>query len=155
MYKDLINILINNNIVVYISGEIGNEKISKAEKLLKLNFPSDYKTFLKELGNISFGSFEINGISNTIDLEDSFNGNTVGISLEAYEHYKLLPKVILLGDAGLGDQYALNCDEESINYNKVFYWNPEVVNLQDVDYINNSFYDFFVTKVKKEIKRNL
>jgi hypothetical protein len=154
MYKDLIDSLIKNNITVYMAGKTASEKILKAEKLLNLNFPFDYKVFLEEFGNISFGSFEIHGISNTVGLEDSFNGNVVGISLEAYEHYKLLPKVILLGDAGLGDQYALNCDEKSVYYNKVFYWNPKIISLEDVEYINDNFYDFFLTKVNKEIKRN-
>ena len=85
---------------------IGEKSISipeRAEELLGFPFSVQYRTFLKNVGYLSFGGVQIDGICN-----DDFSGTYVGCAVEAAlsdrksYNFHLMASTLLFDDGAMG-----------------------------------------------------
>lgn len=151
MIEDLLNKFKEQDEIIYTSLPGTTERLQKISELLNITLPVDFKTYLEKYGAISVRSVEINGlISDGNDLEP-VNINFVGLSKESQEKYGLFKKYVQLGDAGFGDQWVLCCDENSENFGKVFYWNPGIKKITDMELCYDSFTSFIRTRLESVI----
>lgn len=148
MIEDLLDKFKEQDEIIYTSSPGTPERLEKISDLLNIKLPKDFKTYLEKYGAISVRSVEINGLISNGDDLDPVHINFVGLSKESQEKYGLFKKYVQLGDAGLGDQWVLSCDENSENFGKVFYWNPRIKEITDMELCNESFTSFIRTRLE-------
>ncbi|WP_348715145.1 SMI1/KNR4 family protein [Tenacibaculum sp. 190130A14a] len=148
MIEDLLNKFKEQDEIIYTSTPGTPERLQKISELLNINLPKDFKAFLEKYGAISVRSVEINGLINNGNDLDPVHINFVGLSKEGQVKYGLFKKHIQLGDAGLGDQWVLCCDGDSENFGKVFYWNPGLKTITDMELCYDSFTSFIRTRLE-------
>ena len=66
----------------FIAGNFSEEKIIEAERLLDLQLPTSYKQFLSTFGNVSYGPYEIFGLTNSPNPVQAGIPNVVGYNLK-------------------------------------------------------------------------
>ncbi|HDU1281239.1 TPA: SMI1/KNR4 family protein, partial [Listeria monocytogenes] len=69
-YNQAKHVIEENDYLVEDFGGASDTIIEKAQVVLNVNFPEDYKTFLADYGALTFGSIEIYGVFKE-DFEDS------------------------------------------------------------------------------------
>lgn len=93
---------------------IEESQIKKAEKDLNMEFPNEYKEYLKEYGAISFFGTEWTGLN----VEDYID--VVRVTLKERELNKNFPlKYFVLENLGIDGLLTIVSENE-----KVFSWNP-------------------------------
>lgn len=148
MIEDLLSKFREEDEKIYMSTPGTPERLDKISNLLDISLPDDFRLYLEKYGAISVRSVEINGLISNGDDIDPVHINFVGLSMESQDKYGLFKKYVLLGDAGLGDQWVLCCDRSNGNFGSVFYWNPGVENEVDMELCNNSFKSFLRGRLK-------
>ncbi|MBW8308620.1 MAG: SMI1/KNR4 family protein [Candidatus Paracaedibacteraceae bacterium] len=104
----------------FFSGGKSGELISTAEKVLGNKFPESYRRFLEKYGSGGVFGVEIYGIPND-DLNAKGIPNTVWLTRIARKEIGLKDNLVIVGDAGLGDYYVLNCNQEKSG--ELLLWN--------------------------------
>ncbi|PKF81412.1 hypothetical protein CW749_01870 [Vibrio sp. vnigr-6D03] len=87
-YKDLAEKLDHANSDTFWQGSADESQIDKLEELLSLQFPEDFKEFLKQLGGGGVTDSEISGIEDN-DSTIDYGGTVYGDTLSAREDYNL------------------------------------------------------------------
>ncbi|WP_299214119.1 SMI1/KNR4 family protein [uncultured Aquimarina sp.] len=142
MIDDLIQKFKEQDEIIYTSDPATNTRLEKISNDLNIELPEDFKNYLAKFGSLSVKSVEINGLINIPDDFDPVHQNFVGLSLESQQEYGLFKKYVQLGDAGLGDQWVLCCDPESDRFGKMFYWNPGIEEISDMEQCYSNFKEF-------------
>lgn len=151
MIEDLLERFKEQGEIIYTSLPGTPERLQKISDLLSIDLPKDFKKYLETYGAISVKSIEINGLISNGDDLDPVHMNFVGLSIESQEQYGLFKKHIQLGDAGLGDQWVLCCDKTSEYFGKIFYWNPGIEKITDMELSYENFTSFIRTRLESVI----
>lgn len=94
--------------------------IKKAERMLALKFPSDYREFLKTCGWASIGSDEVYGLGPDAEKATDVyeNAATEHVMAEPQMRAELVP---LMND-GMGNHYCLDTDQTKDGVCPVVFW---------------------------------
>ncbi|MHC5229400.1 SMI1/KNR4 family protein [Enterococcus sp. LJL99] len=81
--------------------------IKKAQLVLGVKFPEDYKLFLSCFGKLTFGSTEIYGVFRE-DFEDSGVPDAVWFTLDKRKLINLPKHLVILYNTGMGEMFCMN-----------------------------------------------
>lgn len=96
------------NMIFESSGKKSKETLIKTQEILECKFPMSYLYFLENLGNFSFGSFQVFGLLNDEVLKLRESGIVYG-TIDDRNKFNLPYYIIILDDdLGNGDSYALD-----------------------------------------------
>ncbi len=151
-YNEAKKILSKNSDMIFSIGGADEQTISKAEDILSLKFPEDYRAFLKDYGILSIGAEEIYGIVK----DDFFNSSVpdaIWYTLIERKEVSMPPYLVVIYDTTIGELFCLNYDK--INDNN----EPKVTSYmagideesQTYEVIANSFGEFLLERVSNEI----
>lgn len=128
------------------------EIINKAENILNLKFPADYRVFLEDYGTVTFGSTEILGITGD-EFYNSCVPNGIWYTLSGRKT-GMPDSLIVIYEVGNGELFVLNYG--NLNENKepkvTSYWPGFDLKTQTFEIIANDFGDFLLNSVKDVIK---
>lgn len=151
-YEEAKKILSKNSDMIFSTGGCDEKIISKAENVLSLKFPSDYRTFLSEYGILSFGAEEIYGIVKD-DFFDSSVPDAIWYTLTERKEVNMPSYLIVIYDTTMGELFCLNYEKLNENSEpKITTYIPglEEEN-QTFEVIANSFGEFLLDRVSNEI----
>ncbi|MBO0451876.1 SMI1/KNR4 family protein [Enterococcus sp. MJM16] len=109
-YDKAKRIIQENDYLVDDFGGAQKNSIEKAQKILGVEFPEDYKLFLADFGALTFGSIEIYGVCKE-DFADSGIPDTVWATLNERELIQMPKQLIILYNSGMGELYCMNFNE--------------------------------------------
>jgi hypothetical protein len=84
-----------------------DERIERAERVLKVRFPPTYRRFLLELGAGAIGAEEFYGLVND-DFEDARPPQAVGLTREFRREGHVSDDLVVIYNLGQGSYYALD-----------------------------------------------
>jgi len=104
----------NNEGYMHWFGKQEESLINKAEKILNLKFPQDYRMFLSDYGAGSFGSTEIYGVYKE-DLEKPGVPGVVWYTLSDRKEVAMPDYLLMIYEVGDGELFVLNYDKLNEN----------------------------------------
>lgn len=133
-------------------GGASDDIIKKAQMILDLQFPRDYKLFLSCFGALTFGSIEIYGVFRE-DFENSGVPDTVWSTLNERKLVNMPKYLVILYNTGMGEMYCLNYkDLNENNEPKVTSYFPDFSeDAQKNEVLYNNFGEFLLDMVNEEI----
>lgn len=133
-------------------GGASDNLIKKAQTVLGLQFPKDYKLFLSYFGALTFGSIEIYGIFRG-DFENSGVPDTVWSTLHERKLVKMPKHLVVLYNTGMGEIYCLNYKElNDTNEPKITSYFPGFSeDAQKNEVLYNNFGEFLLDMVTEEV----
>lgn len=126
--------------------------IDKAEIILDVKFPEEYKLFLSEFGALTFGSIEIYGVFRE-DFENSGVPDTVWATLNERKLVNLPDHLSIIYNTGMGELYCINFK----NLNKenepriTSYFPGFAEGVQENEILYASFGNFLLDMLNEEI----
>lgn len=106
-YNEAKSIIQENDYLVDDFGGATRDTIEKAQSILGVKFPEDYKLYLTEFGALTFGSIEIYGVFRE-DFENSGIPDTVWATLNERELVNMPNHLTVLYNSGMGELYCMN-----------------------------------------------
>lgn len=133
-------------------GGASDDIIKKAQTVLDLQFPEDYKLFLSYFGALTFGSIEIYGVFRE-DFENSGVPDTVWSTLNERKLVNMPKYLVILYNTGMGEMYCLNYkDLNENNEPKITSYFPGFSeDAQKNEVLYNNFGEFLLDMVNEEI----
>ena len=155
-YLEAKRLMENNEGSMHWFGKQEESLINKAEKILNLKFPQDYRMFLSDYGAGSFGSSEIYGVFQE-DFENSGVPDAVWYTLVIRKDVKMPNYLLAIYGVGDGELFVLNYDKLNENGEpKVTAYSPGYAeDEQTFEVIANDFGDFLLGRVKRTLDRAL
>lgn len=146
--------IIEDNNELLDSFEGANKKlIEKAEAVLNVTFPNDYKQFLLDFGAITFGSTEIYGIF-TEDFEKSGVPDAVWATLNERKLVNMPDNLVVIYNTEMGELYCLNFN--NLNHNNeprvTSYFAGFDEDAQENEVLYDDFGEFLLDILKEEIE---
>ncbi|WP_088816468.1 MULTISPECIES: SMI1/KNR4 family protein [Listeria] len=147
--KELIE---ENQDLVDAFGGASDDIIKKAQTVLDLQFPEDYKLFLSCFGALTFGSIEIYGVFRE-DFENSGVPDTIWSTLNERKLVNMPKYLVILYNTGMGEMYCLNYkDLNEKNEPKITSYFPGFSeDAQKNEVLYNNFGEFLLDMVNEEI----
>lgn len=133
-------------------GGASEDIIKKAQTVLDLQFPKDYKLFLSFFGALTFGSIEIYGVFRE-DFENSGVPDAVWSTLNERKLVNMPKHLVILYNTGMGEMYCLNYkDLNENNEPKITSYFPGFSeDAQTDEVLYNNFGEFLLDMVNEEI----
>ncbi|EHR7112523.1 SMI1/KNR4 family protein [Listeria monocytogenes] len=152
-YNQAKNLIEENDYLVEDFGGASDTIIEKAQVVLNVNFPEDYKTFLADYGALTFGSIEIYGVFKE-DFEDSGIPDAVWSTMNERKLVDMPKHLTILLNTGMGELYCLNFAVlNSHNEPKVTSYYPGFPEKsQQNEVLYDSFGEFLLDMIKEEIE---
>lgn len=135
--RTLAELIDSNPEVCDFWGPIDEFLVIKAEASLGVKFPLDYRQFLLAFGSGSFDSFEIYGLSDSIESKGV--PNLVWLTLNEWDS-RGGERLLIIGDSGDGGYFVLNPESESI------FHCPIGGAILPVEKVANSFGEYFALR---------
>ncbi|EDN8189343.1 SMI1/KNR4 family protein [Listeria monocytogenes] len=152
-YNQAKNVIEENEYLVDDFGGASDTIIEKAQVVLDVNFPENYKTFLADYGALTFGSIEVYGVFKE-DFEDSGVLDIVWTTMNERKLVDMPRYLIILHDTGMGELYCMNfADLNSHNEPKITSYYPGFPEkAQQNEVLYDSFGEFLLDMVQEEIE---
>ncbi|MDF7675789.1 SMI1/KNR4 family protein [Neisseriaceae bacterium ESL0693] len=119
--KETIGLINQHSNFAHFIGKINPSLIAKAEEVLGLEFPADYKYFLKNLGCGNIYGEEFYGIIKD-DFINSGIPDAIWLTLKERKESELPDYLVIVYFGGDGDYYAIDC--RNPDNAPIVYWAP-------------------------------
>jgi antitoxin YobK len=135
-------------------GERPDDLVTRAEQALGTGFPPSYRAFVSELGAGDIAGAEFYGVIDD-DFESSGVPNGIWLTLQERTDSDLPPELIVVGDDGMGNYYALDSSRQDASgeYPLVI-WVPGSSRPGDeLETVAGDFGQFFREQVEQGLSR--
>jgi len=150
-YEEAKKILSENSDIVFSIGGCDEKTVIKAEDILSLKFPNDYRRFLKEYGILSVGAEEVYGIVKD-DFIDSSVPDAIWYTLTERKEVNMPPYLIVIYDTTMGELFCLNYKKLNADGEpKVTTYAAGLEEDQTYEVIAESFGDFLLDRVSDDV----
>lgn len=151
-YNQAKKIIVENDDLVDDFGGASEDIIKKAQLVLGIQFPEDYKLFLSCFGALTFGSIEIYGVFRE-DFENSGVPDAVWATLNERKLVNMPKHLVIIYNSGMGEMYCMNYkDLNSNNEPKITSYFPGFSeDAQKNEVLYDSFGEFLLDMVNEEI----
>ncbi|EAC5235057.1 SMI1/KNR4 family protein [Listeria monocytogenes] len=152
-YNQAKDVIEENDYLVDDFGGASDTIIEKAQVVLNVNFPEDYKAFLADFGALTFGSIEIYGVFKE-DFENSGIPDTVWSTMNERKLVDMPKHLTILYNTGMGELYCLNfADLNSYNEPKITSYYPGFPEKsQQNEVLYDNFGEFLLDMIQEEIE---
>ncbi|EHC6194407.1 SMI1/KNR4 family protein [Listeria monocytogenes serotype 1/2a] len=152
-YNQAKDVIEENDYLVDDFGGASDTIIEKAQVVLNVNFPEDYKAFLADFGALTFGSIEIYGVFKE-DFENSGIPDTVWSTMNERKLVDMPKHLTILYNTGMGELYCLNfADLNSYNEPKITSYYPGFPEKsQHNEVLYDNFGEFLLDMIQEEIE---
>ncbi|EAF7125109.1 SMI1/KNR4 family protein [Listeria monocytogenes] len=152
-YNQAKNVIEENDYLVDDFGGASDAIIEKAQVVLDVNFPKDYKTFLADYSALTFGSIEVYGVFKE-DFEDSGVPDIVWTTINERKLVDMPKYLLILHNTGMGELYCMNfADLNSHNEPRITSYYPGFPEkAQQNEILYDSFGEFLLDMVQEEIE---
>lgn len=152
-YNQAKNVIEENDYLVDDFGGASDAIIEKAQVVLDVNFPNDYKTFLADYGALTFGFIEVYGVFKE-DFEDSGVPDIVWTTINERKLVDIPKYLLILHNTGMGELYCMNfADLNSHNEPRITSYYPEFPEkAQQNEVLYDNFGEFLLDMVQEEIE---
>ena len=130
-----------------IGGPVAEDDVLRAESMLSLGFPDEYRNFVLRYGLGGIGGTEIYGVVDGGNLDDPTPPNVVGTNQDSRKNG--LPKDLLaFEDGGDGGQYCVDLrDGGGLG---IVVWHPDA-DLSNLELGSASFGAHLLTRLKQSL----
>lgn len=150
-YQKAIEIINQNDDLVY-KNNCSNSLINKAENVLNLKFPRDYRDFLLKYGALTFGSEEIYGIIDG-DFYNSSIPDAIWFTLSERKEVNMPPNWVVICDLDDGELACLDCKNGPEGYCPVISYTPcEDEKYSEVYKLSDDFGSFLLYLVEMQME---
>ncbi|MBF2355981.1 SMI1/KNR4 family protein [Listeria seeligeri] len=151
-YNKAKELMEENDYMIDDFGGASETIIKKAQVVLGVEFPEDYKQFLSDFGALTFGSIEIYGVFKE-DFENSGVPDTVWSTLNERKLVSMPKHYVILHNTGMGEMYCMNFAElNSQNEPKITSYFPGFSEeAQQNEVLYDNFGEFLLDMVNEEI----
>ncbi|MGX7420035.1 SMI1/KNR4 family protein [Carnobacterium gallinarum] len=151
-YSKAKKIIEENDDLVDDFGGASDDIIKKAQLVLSVQFPEDYKLFLSCFGALTFGSIEIYGVFRE-DFDNSGVPDVVWVTLNERNLVNMPKHLVILYNTGMGEMYCMNYEDlNSDNEPKITSYFPGFSeNAQKNEVLYDNFGGFLLDMIKEEI----
>ncbi|EPC4765968.1 SMI1/KNR4 family protein [Listeria monocytogenes] len=152
-YNQAKDVIEENDYLVDDFGGASDTIIEKAQVVLNVNFPEDYKAFLADFGALTFGSIEIYGVFKE-DFENSGIPDTVWSTMNERKLVDMPKHLTILYNTGMGELYCLNfANLNSYNEPKITSYYPGFPEKsQQNEVLYDNFGEFLLDMIQEEIE---
>ncbi|EAC2786797.1 TPA: SMI1/KNR4 family protein [Listeria monocytogenes] len=152
-YNQAKDVIEENDYLVDDFGGASDTIIEKAQVVLNVNFPEDYKAFLADFGALTFGSIEIYGVFKE-DFENSGIPDTVWSTMNERKLVDMPKHLTILYNTGMGELFCLNfADLNSYNEPKITSYYPGFPEKsQQNEVLYDNFGEFLLDMIQEEIE---
>lgn len=152
-YNQAKNVIEENDYLLDDFGGASDAIIEKAQVVLDVNFPKDYKTFLADYGALTFGSIEVYGVFKE-DFEDSGVPDIVWTTINERKLVDMPKYLLILHNTGMGELYCMNfADLNSHNEPRITSYYPGFPEkAQQNEVLYDNFGEFLLDMVQEEIE---
>lgn len=137
---------------VFFAGRREELLVAAAEGALRVALPPTYRRFVLELGAGSVGSRELYGVT-TDNFTDAAVPNGIWLTLDERERFSLPERLVLVGDTGMGEYYALDLSraDESGEAPVVIWASGRSQEGDALEVVAPDFGAFFLAAVEEEL----
>lgn len=152
LYDEAKKIIEENKNLADDFGGASNAVIKKAQLVLGVEFPEEYRLFLTHFGALTFGSREIYGVFRE-DFENSGVPDAVWLTINERNLVSMPKHLVIIYNTGMGDMYCMNFkDLNSENNPKITSYFPGFSEkAQENEVLYNSFGEFLLDIVNEEL----
>jgi len=136
---------------IFIAGSFSEEKITEAEILLDSELPRSYKQFLTTFGNVSYGPYEIFGLTNSPNPEKAGIPNVVGYNLKKW-NLEDFPRNLLIIQNNNNEQYICLKLDKKIDENECALIVWDNINKCEDTEINGNFINYLIDEIDEYIE---
>jgi hypothetical protein len=155
-YTKAKKLMLENPKTLHFSGQKDEALIDKAEKVLNLKFPQDYRKFLLDFGTLDFAGEEIYGITND-NFYHSCIPNAIWYNINMRRIINIPEYLFVIHSIDDGSEIALNYKilNENGEPKMTSYEAGYDVKEQEFEVIANDFGDFLLDIVVNGLKEML